>query len=151
MNFITFIGNLGRDPEMRYTPGGSGVTSFSVAENNKYTTRDGETIEETTWFNCSAWGRLAEVCNEYLTRGSQVMIVGRMTVRPYQANDGSSRFSIDVNVEKMQMCGGGGQGGGGQSGTQRRTTGQGEQGERPARRNYDDMDYDQDAIDDLPF
>ena len=150
MNFITFIGIVGRDPEMRYTESGQGVTSFSVAENNRYKKANGEQVEETTWFNCNAWGRLAEVCNQYLSRGSQVMIVGRMTARTYDRNDGSTGLSLDVNVEKMQMCGSRAEG---QSsgGTQQRTTGQGQQEERPARRNYDDMDYPQDAIDDLPF
>ena len=152
MNFITFIGNLGRDPEMRYTPSGAGMTSFSVAENNKYTKGDGESVEETQWFNCTAWGRLAEVCNQYLSKGSQVMIVGRLTHRLYNAQDGSTRVSLDVNVEKMQMCGGRGELDTGGQGTERRPTNNGQQRRpQPAGRNYDDMDIGQDDIDDLPF
>ncbi len=73
MNKIIVIGNLGRDPEMRYTPNGQGVTSFSVASSRRYTTSAGEQREETEWFNCSAFGRLADTCNQYLTKGKQVV------------------------------------------------------------------------------
>ena len=78
MNKIIVIGNLGRDPEMRYTPNGQSVTSFSVASNRKYTTATGERREETEWFNVSAWGKLGETCNQYLTKGSQVYVEGRL-------------------------------------------------------------------------
>ncbi len=104
MNKIIVIGNLGRDPEMRYTPNGQMVTSFSVASNRRYTA-NGEQREETEWFNCSAWGRLAETCNSYLTRGQQVYVEGRLRSRTYQANDGQTRFSLDVFVTEMQMLG----------------------------------------------
>ncbi len=69
MNKIIVIGHLGRDPEMRYLPSGQGVSNFSVATSRKYTTSSGEQREETEWFNCSAFGRLAETCNQYLTKG----------------------------------------------------------------------------------
>ncbi len=72
MNKILVIGHLGRDPEMRYTPNGQGVTSFSVASSRKYTTNSGEQREETEWFNCSAFGKLADTCNQYLTKGKQI-------------------------------------------------------------------------------
>jgi len=72
MHKLTIIGHLGRDPEMRYTPEGQAVTSFSVASSRKYKTGAGEQREETEWFNCSAWGKLGEICNEYLTKGKQV-------------------------------------------------------------------------------
>ena len=71
MNKLTIIGHLGRDPEMRYTPEGQAVTTFSVASSRKYKTAAGEPREETEWFNVSAWGKLAEVCNQYLTKGSR--------------------------------------------------------------------------------
>jgi single-strand DNA-binding protein len=72
VNKLILIGNVGRDPEMRFTPSGQAVTSFSVASNHVYTNGSGERKEETTWFNCQAWGKLAEITNQYLTKGSQV-------------------------------------------------------------------------------
>ena len=74
MNKILIIGNLGSDPEMRYTPNGNPVTSFSMATNRRYTTADGESREETEWFRISAWNRTAEICNQYLQRGSKVYV-----------------------------------------------------------------------------
>ena len=104
MNKIIVIGNLGRDPEMRYTPNGQMVTNFSVASNRRYTA-GGEQREETEWFNCSAWGRLAETCNSYLTKGQQVYVEGQLRSRSYQGNDGQTRFSLDIFVTDMQMLG----------------------------------------------
>jgi len=104
---ITIIGNLGRDPEMRYTPEGQAVVTFSVASSRKYKTAAGEQREETEWFNCSAWGKLADVCNEYLTKGKQVYVEGRLKTRTYQAQNGETRFSIDVTCQEIQFLGGG--------------------------------------------
>jgi len=104
---ITIIGNLGRDPEMRYTPEGQAVVTFSVASSRKYKTAAGEQREETEWFNCSAWGKLADVCNEYLTKGKQVYVEGRLKTRSYQAQNGETRFSIDVTCQEIQFLGGG--------------------------------------------
>ena len=105
MNKIIIIGNLGRDPEMRYSPSGQPMTSFSIASNRRYTTAAGEQREETEWFNCTAFGRLADVCNQYLTRGQQVYVEGRLRSRQYDRRDGSPGFSLDVNVTEMQMLG----------------------------------------------
>jgi len=107
MHKITIIGHLGRDPEMRYTPEGQGVTTFSVASSRKYKISSGEQREETEWFNCSAWGKLADVCNQYLTKGKQVYIEGRLKTRTYQAQNGETRFSIDVTCQEIQFLGGG--------------------------------------------
>lgn len=105
MNKIIVIGNLGRDPEMRYSPSGNPMTSFSVAENRRYTTAAGEQREETEWFNCTAFGRLADICNQYLTRGQQVYIEGRLRSRQYDRRDGTQGFSLEVTVNEMQMLG----------------------------------------------
>ena len=120
MNKIIVIGNLGRDPEMRYTPSGQAVTSFSVASSRRYRTADGEQREETEWFNVSAFGRLSEICNQYLTRGQQVYVEGRLKGRSYTDRDGQPRYSLEVTATEMQMLGrrgeneyGGGGGGGG--------------------------------------
>jgi len=107
MNKIIIIGHLGRDPEMKYTPQGQGVTSFSVASSRKYKTAAGEQREETEWFNCSAWGKLAEVCNQYLTKGKQVYVEGRLKSRTYQAQNGETRVSLEVSVTEVQFLGGG--------------------------------------------
>jgi len=107
MHKITIIGHLGRDPEMKYTPGGQAVTTFSVASSRKYKTAAGEPREETEWFNCLAWGKLADVCNEYLTKGKQVYVEGRLKTRTYQAQNGETRFSIDVTCQEIQFLGGG--------------------------------------------
>ena len=106
MNKIIVIGNLGRDPELRYTPAGQAVASFSVASNRKYRTADGEQREETEWFNVSAWGKLADLCNQYLTKGQQVYVEGRPTSRSYEAN-GQQRFSMEINLTDVQFLGGG--------------------------------------------
>ena len=76
---VIIVGNLGRDPEMRYTPSGQPVTNFSVATNRRYTSSSGERVDETTWFRVSAWGRLAETCNQYLSKGRKVLVEGRLS------------------------------------------------------------------------
>lgn len=105
MNKIIIIGNLGRDPEYRYTANGNPMASFSIAENRRYTTSDGEQRQATEWFQCTAFGRLADVCNQYLKRGQQVYIEGRLSSRRYQQRDGTDGFSLDVMVTEMQMLG----------------------------------------------
>jgi single-strand DNA-binding protein len=76
---IIIVGNVGKDPEMRYTPSGQAVTSFSIATNRQYTTSDGEQVKETIWFRVSTWGKQAEICNQYVRKGSKVLIEGRLT------------------------------------------------------------------------
>ena len=76
---IIIAGNVGKDPEMRYTPSGQAVTSFSVATNRQYTTGNGEQVKETIWFRISTWGKTAEICNQYVKKGSKVLIEGRLT------------------------------------------------------------------------
>jgi single-strand DNA-binding protein len=105
MNKLILIGNVGRDPDMRYTPSGQAVTSFSVASNHRYKTTSGEQREETEWFNCQAWGKLAEVCNQYITKGQQVYVEGRLKSRTYQTQGGETRFSNDVTISEFQFLG----------------------------------------------
>lgn len=90
---------------MRYTPSGQAVTSFSVASSRRYRTADGEQREETEWFNVSAFGRLSEICNQYLTRGQQVYVEGRLRGRSYTDRDGQPRYSLDITLTEMQMLG----------------------------------------------
>ena len=107
---IIIAGNLGRDPEMRYTPSGQAVTNFSVATNRQYTASDGQLVKETTWFRISAWGRLAETCNQYLKRGSKVLIEGRLNADPqsggprvYTRQDGSSGASFEITADTVRF------------------------------------------------
>ncbi len=108
LNKMMVIGNLGRDPEMRYTPSGQAVTNFSLATNYRYTTADGETREETEWFRISVFGRQAESCNQYLSKGSKVYVEGRLKSSTYQTRDGETRFSNEINASDVRFLGGSG-------------------------------------------
>ena len=103
LNKIMLIGNLGRDPEMSYTPSGSAVTKFSLAVNRNRKDKSGETQKETTWFNIVAWERLAETCNQYLHKGSKVYLEGRMNSHKYTDKDGIERTAWEVTLNDMQM------------------------------------------------
>ena len=103
MNKITIIGHLGRDPEMRYTPQGAAVTDFSVATSRRFTDGTGERREETDWFRVSAWRQLAELCNQYLQKGSLVYVEGRLHTRTYEGNDGATRFSNEVTASEVRF------------------------------------------------
>ena len=96
LNKVLLIGNVGRDPEMRYTPSGSAVTSFSLAVNRRYTPPNGEPQEETEWFDITAWNRLAETCNNYVTRGMKVYVEGRLRSRSWVGQDGQTRFRNEI-------------------------------------------------------
>jgi single-strand DNA-binding protein len=107
---ILIVGNLGRDPEMRYTPSGQAVTNFSVATNRQYTASDGQQVKETVWFRVSAWGRQAETCNQYLKRGSRVLIEGRLTADPatggpriWTKQDGSPGASFEISAGTVRF------------------------------------------------
>ncbi len=99
------IGRLGRDPEMRYTPSGRPITTFSVATSRKWNTSEGEKRSETEWFNVVAWGSLAEICNQYLTKGQQVYIEGRLQTRKWEDDNGNKRSNIEIVAKEMIMLG----------------------------------------------
>ena len=101
LNKVLIIGNLGRDPEMRYTPSGKPVTSFSVAVSRGWTTSGGERREATEWFNVVAWGNLAEVCNQYLRKGSRVYVEGRLQTRSWDDPDGQRHSRTEVVANEM--------------------------------------------------
>jgi single-strand DNA-binding protein len=103
MNKIMLIGNLGKDPEMSYTPNGIAVTRFSLAVNRVTKSSTGERQEETEWFNIVAWRQLAETCNAYLKKGSKVFIEGRLTQRKYTDNQGIQRTAIEVIASDMEI------------------------------------------------
>lgn len=101
LNKVMIIGRLGRDPEMRYTPGGSPVTTFSVATSRQWKDGNGETREETEWFNVVAWNKLAEICNDYLRKASRVYIEGRLQTRQWQDQEGQTRYRTEVIATDM--------------------------------------------------
>jgi len=106
---IIIVGNLGRDPEMRYTPSGQAVTSFSVASNRSYNNQNGEKVDETIWFRVSAWGKLAETTNQYLHKGSKVLIEGRLvpdkngSPRMWTKQDGTAAASFEVTANTIRF------------------------------------------------
>jgi single-strand DNA-binding protein len=103
VNRITVIGNLGNEPEMRFTPSGRPVTSFRVATNWRYTTPDGERKEETEWFTVVAWGRLAEQCNQFLTKGRLVYVEGRLRLRQWDGQDGQRRSKNEIVADRVKF------------------------------------------------
>ena len=101
LNKVLLIGNLGRDPEMKYTQQGTPITNFSIAVSRSRKSPDGQFIDETEWFRIIAWEKLAETCNEYLRKGSKVYIEGRLQTREYTTQDGQQRQSIEVVANEM--------------------------------------------------
>ena len=106
LNKVMIIGRLGQDPEMRYTPSGRPLTNFQLAANRSWTTADGEKKTETEWFNIVAWGKLAEICNQYLKKGQQVYIEGRLHTRRWQDDEGANHSSVEVITQEMIMLDG---------------------------------------------
>jgi single-strand DNA-binding protein len=99
------IGNLGRDPEMRYTPSGRPVTTFSVATSRSWSTSEGEKRVETEWFNVVSWSSLAEICKQHLTKGQQVYIEGRLQTRHWDDAEGNKHTSVEIVANEMIILG----------------------------------------------
>ncbi|MYI82245.1 MAG: single-stranded DNA-binding protein [Chloroflexi bacterium] len=107
LNKVMIIGNLGGDPEMRYTANANAVTNFTVATNREYTTGDGERRQETEWFRVVTWNRLAEICSQHLVKGRQVYIEGRLQTRSWEGQDGSTRYATELIANEVRFLGGG--------------------------------------------
>jgi single-strand DNA-binding protein len=105
LNKVMVIGNIGRDPEMRYTPSGKPVTSFSLASSRSWTAPDGERREETEWFNVVTWGNLAEICNQKLFKSQQVYVEGRLQTRSWEDDRGQRHFRTEVVANEMIILG----------------------------------------------
>jgi single-strand DNA-binding protein len=103
VNRMIIIGNLGSEPEMRFTPNGRPVTSFSVATNRRYTTSDGERREETEWFTVVTWGRLAEQCNQFLAKGRLVYVEGRLRSHSWEGQDGQKRYRNEIVADRVSF------------------------------------------------
>jgi single-strand DNA-binding protein len=154
VNKVIVVGNLGGDPETRYMPSGSAVTNMTVATNESWKDKQtGEQKERTEWHKVAMFGRLAEIAAEYLRKGSQVYIEGKLRTRKWQGQDGQDRYTTEIIADEMQMLGGrGGAGGGGgsfgggqQGGGQQGGSQQGGGGNAPPQPGPDDFD------DDIPF
>jgi single-strand DNA-binding protein len=105
VNKAIIVGNLGRDPEMRYTQNNTPVTTFTVATTDIWNDRNGEKQESTEWHRVVAWGRLAEICGQYLAKGRQVYIEGRLQTRDWEDKDGQKRYTTEIVAQTMQMLG----------------------------------------------
>lgn len=103
LNKVMIIGYLGRDPEMRYTPSGSAVTSFSVAVSRRWTGSDGQQRDETEWFNVVTWNKLAETCNQVLSKGRHVYVEGRLQTRSWDGQDGQKHYRTEVIAQTVQF------------------------------------------------
>jgi single-strand DNA-binding protein len=153
VNKVILIGNLGRDPEIRYMPSGDAVANLNIATTEKWKDKGGEMQEQTEWHRVAFFGRQAEICGEYLRKGSSVYIEGRLQTRKWQDKDGNERYTTEIRGDRMQMLGGRGGGGGTESmpreaeappqGTSAKPAGS----SAPAKKapSFDDLD------DDIPF
>jgi single-strand DNA-binding protein len=163
VNKVILIGNVGTDPELKYTTNGTAVSNFSVATNETWMDKNtNERQEKTEWHRIVAWGRLAEICNQYLKKGSKVYIEGRLQTRSWEGQDGQKRYTTEIVAGEMQMLGsredsgGGGfgqQSGGAPSGDGQQGGGQqagGQQGGPPQSPPSGPPPFN-DADDDLPF
>jgi single-strand DNA-binding protein len=106
LNKVMLIGNVGKDPEMRYTANGSAVTSFSLACNRTFATPEGERREETDWFDIVTWNKLAELCSQFLQKGRQAYVEGRLHTRSWEGQDGQKRYRTEVVAQTVLFLGG---------------------------------------------
>ena len=106
LNKVIIIGNLGKDPEVRSTPGGAKVANFSVATTDRYTDKQGQKVDKTEWHRIVMWRGLAEVAEKYLKKGSMVCIEGKLETRSWEKSPGDTRYATEINASNMQMLGG---------------------------------------------
>jgi len=105
VNKVILVGNLGKDPELRYTPSGVAVATFPLATSERFRDKSGEMQERTEWHNIVAWRQLAEICGKYLHKGKQVYIEGKIQTRSYEDRDGNKRYMTEIVADQMQMLG----------------------------------------------
>lgn len=146
LNKVILIGNLGKDPEIRYTTSGAAVANFSMATTEKFKNKEGEKQEVVTWHNIIVWRQLAEICGKYLTKGKQIYIEGKIQVRSYDGKDGEKRYVTEIVADQMKMLGSAGDG---QRSEGRAASTPPRQSQRPASDDFDDPPFDPDQ--DIPF
>ncbi|HZX23483.1 MAG TPA: single-stranded DNA-binding protein [Woeseiaceae bacterium] len=145
INKVILVGNLGQDPDTRYMPSGSAVTNLRIATSEQWKDKQtGEQKERTEWHNVAMFGRLAEIAAEYLRKGSQVYIEGKLRTRKWQDKQGNDRWTTEVIADEMQMMGGRGGGGGGSAPMSSQDSG-------PSGGNYPDSGGGEEFDDDIPF
>jgi single-strand DNA-binding protein len=152
VNKVILVGNLGRDPETRYTTGGDPITNVSIATTDTWKDKNGEKQEKTEWHRVAFFGKLAEIAGEYLKKGSQVYVEGRLQTRKWQDKEGQDKYTTEIVADRMQMLGSRAGGGAGASSgepppeRERTSSGAGAKATgAPAKKNVDDLD------DDIPF
>jgi single-strand DNA-binding protein len=164
INKVILVGNLGADPELRYTGNGTAVCNIRLATNDAYKDANNEWVEKTEWHNVVAWIRLAEICNEYLRKGSQVYFEGSLQTRSWEDRDGNTRYTTEVKAREMMILSGRGEGGmdsgsddyghDAQPQRQQAPAQQRSQQRQPSRQQAPSQNYPQDTFepdDDLPF
>lgn len=162
VNKVILVGNLGKDPELRYTASGTAVANFSLATTEKYKDREGNSQEKTEWHNIVVWRQLAEICGKYLTKGKQIYVEGKIQSRSYDDRDGNKRYITEIVVDQLQMlgrAGGDDNSGGGGGDYQRREQRQQQpasnnrpqqsQSQSPQQNQYEEPPFNPD--DDIPF
>ena len=115
VNKVILVGNLGRDAELRYTPGGAAVATLNLATTEVWNDKSGQKQEKTEWHRCVLWGKQAESLQEYLTKGKQIYVEGRLQTRQWDDKDGNKRYTTEIKADRITLLGGGGGGGGGRS------------------------------------
>jgi len=110
VNKVILVGRLGKDPEVRYSNNGNAITNFNLATDRGYTNKQGEKVKETEWHRCVTFSRLAEICGEYLHKGSLIYAEGRLQTRDWEDKDGNKRWTTEIILENMRMLGGKGEG-----------------------------------------
>lgn len=152
VNRVFLVGNLGRDAEMRYTPGGQAVATLNLATTETWKDKQGEKKEATEWHRIVVWGKTAEALNEYLVKGKQIVVEGKLQTRQWDDKDGNKRYTTEIRADRITLLGGGGQGQGGGTRRERPARGGGNEmeNELPADPN-DDPGGQIDDGDDIPF
>jgi single-strand DNA-binding protein len=147
VNKVILVGNLGKDPEVRYMPSGDAITNISVATTDSWKDKNGEKQEKTEWHRVAFFGKLAEIAGEYLKKGSQVYVEGRLQTRKWQDKEGQDRYTTEIVADRMQMLGG--RGGGANYEVQEKPAGGGAPsgGGKPAPKGGDFDNFE----DDIPF
>ncbi|CAN5689148.1 single-stranded DNA-binding protein [soil metagenome] len=148
INKAILVGNLGNDPEIKYTQGGMAITKASLATTSVRKTKEGETKEETQWHRVTFFGKLGEIAGEYLRKGSQVYIEGEIRYSEHTGDDGQKRCYTDIIANEMQMLGGRGEGGGGGARPQRQESAAPQQRQAPTQKQPPPDDF---SDDDIPF
>jgi single-strand DNA-binding protein len=150
VNKVILVGNLGKDPETSYTPSGQSVTKFTMATSRSYKDKSGELKEETEWHNIVAWGRTGEICQQYLTKGNQAYVEGRIQSRTWEDKEGKKRYNTDIVADNIVLLGGRGDGGGGGE-PQGRPAGASRPAQKPAAEDEFSQAQPEISDDDIPF